>query len=147
MQPTDIKAAPDPFSIGYLDIQFLQQAPGLPAVFPSVAICGTQGGIQVWSLQVTITALLPRLWRSSSFVSSQRSPHCSAHWGPFARPFFSPYSTSQVALSWTRHELVMNLSWNPQQCSIHAKIHSLDVWQAHPLTMLCPVKFWRKLCP
>lgn len=64
--------------------------PGSPCSFPSLAICGTRGGIQVWSLQVTITALLPRLWRSSSFVSSQRSPLCSADW--------------QVALSWTCHE-------------------------------------------
>lgn len=93
--PANIQCSPQrskqpqhPFPIGYLEIRFLQQAPGLPVVFLSLAICGTQGGIQVWSLQVTITAPLLLLWRSSSFVSSQRSHRCAALQIPLPKLFF-----------------------------------------------------------
>lgn len=89
--PQRSKQTQHPFPIGYLEIRFLQQTPGLPVVYLSLAICGTWGSIQVWSLQVTITALLLLLWRSSSFVSSRRSPCCSAE---IPVPIFFLNSTS-----------------------------------------------------
>lgn len=130
--PQRSKQPQHPFPIGYLEIRFLQQAPGLPVVFLSLAICGTQGGIQVWSLQVTITAPLLLLWRSSSFVSSQRSHHCAAVQIPLPKHYFN--STSQVDFSWTT-----------QRCSIHARILSLYIRPAHPVTIWYP-KFFEKLC-
>lgn len=139
--PANIQCSPQrskqpqhPFPIGYLEIRFLQQALGLPVVFLSLAICGTQGGIQVWSLQVTITAPLLLLWRSSSFVSSQRSHHCAADWDPIAKTFFL---IPQDKLTFHEpHEV---------QCSIHARMLSLYIRPAHPVTIWYP-KFFEKLC-
>lgn len=106
--PANIQCSPQiskqpkhPSPIGYGDIQFLQQALGLLVVFPSLAICGTRGSIQVRSLQVTITALLPWLWWSSSFVSSQRSSPFCADWDPVAKPCVFSFHTPSC--------LVMNL--------------------------------------
>lgn len=74
MRVTAIKAAQTSFSsVTWLPRDIVPPAcPGLPHSLPPSPICGTWGGIQVWSLQVTITALLLLLWRSSSFSSSQR---------------------------------------------------------------------------